>query len=363
VKISGLSTAVHEPQETVLGQNPVPQSQTHSGPQVGSISQAGPSRLAGLGFQALGADALFKALGLPADRLSASIISFAKFFSLQLDPGILAKIRGQASLLANNGLPGQASLPGHPQQSSLLISGSALPAETVSSAALKAKEALALAGLAATDKGLELTQAGLEEYAAAIDPDRRQGADNSANRKNDSGRQSQEEQSTGSEESPGENEILKAAEASPALKLLNWLPGKNGQRWLVFPFSFSQKRRRFRASLRILLGGADAGSKPLSGRMSLDIAETAEVEKRWLFTMSMNKQGQADLKVMVHPPRRQRGLKILAGQLSRSMGMPPDSVVIQNFDASFPFAPDCRFAKNQTEIFSDTLLPLIEKEV
>jgi hypothetical protein len=357
VKIPGLSAAVPEPQETVQRSNPVPQSQAHSS------QQANPSQSAALG----GPGALFKALGLPADRLSASIVSFAKFFSLQLDPGLLTKIRGHASFLAKASLPRQASLPkqasspGNPQLP-------VVPAEAAPQAALKAKEALALAGLAAADKGLELSQAGLEEYAAAIDPDGQQGADSSANRKNDPGRQSQGEQPANSEESPDEaalkaDEILKAAEASPALNLLNWLPGKNGQRWLAFPFSFTQNGRRFRASLRILLDGENAGGKPFAGRMSLDISETAEAGKRWFFTLGMSKQGQADLKALVHPPRRQRGLKIFARQLSRFMEMPPDSVVAQNFDASLPFAPECLFAKNQTEVFCDTLLPLIEKKV
>jgi hypothetical protein len=291
--------------------------------------------------QALGPGALFKALGLPADQLSASIVSFAKFFSLQLEPGLLTKIRGQASFLTKGNLPRQASSPGHPQQPGLPLDGVPHPA------ALKAKEALALAGLAAADKGLELTQAGLEEYAAAIDPDRRQDADSSANRKNDPGRQNQGGQSADSEESPDEaalkaDEILKTAEASPVLNLLNWLPGKNGQRWLAFPFTFTQNGKRFRTSLRILLEGANVESKPFAGRMSLDIAETVEAGKRWVFTLDMNKQGQANLKALVHPPRRQRGLKILAGQLSRFMEMPPDSVSVQNFDTPLPFAPDCR---------------------
>jgi hypothetical protein len=300
-------------------------SQARLGQQAGLSQQAG-------GFQALGPGALFKALGLPAERLSASIVSFAKFFSLQLEPGLLVKIRGQASWASQ------------PQQPTGGLPAESAPLKAV--AVLKAKEAFALAALAATDKGLELTQAGLEEYATAIDPDRqggRQGEDSSANRKNDPGRQ----EPADSEESPDEealmaDEILKAAEASPALNLLNWLPGKNGQRWLAFPFSFTQKGKQFRASLRILLDEGSAGGKPFAGRMSLDIAETAEAGKRLSFTLNMNKQGQADLKVLVHPPRRPRSLKILSGQLSRFMEMPPDRVFVENCDVPLPFAPDCR---------------------
>jgi hypothetical protein len=333
VKIPGLSTAVPEPQETALRSNPVPQSQAHSSLQARLGQQTDSSQQAS--FRALGPGTLFKALGLPADQLSASIVSFVKFFSLQLDPGLLTKIRGHTSFLAKASLPKQASSPGHPQ---LPVA----PTEAAPQAALRAKEALALAGLAAADKGLELRQAGLEEYAAAIDPDGRQGADSSSNRKNDPGRQSQGEQPADSEESPDENEILKSAEASPALNLLNWLPGKNGQRWLAFPFSFTQNGKRFRASLRILLDGENAGGKPFAGRMSLDIAETAEAGKRWVFTLDMNKHGQANLKTLVHPPRRQRVLKTLARQLSRFMEMPPDSIIVQNFDDPPPFAPDCR---------------------
>ena len=44
------------------------------------------------------AASLASASGLPADKLSASIISFARFFSLPLKPNILAAIRRQAFL-------------------------------------------------------------------------------------------------------------------------------------------------------------------------------------------------------------------------------------------------------------------------
>ncbi|MCL2878649.1 MAG: hypothetical protein FWF29_00255, partial [Treponema sp.] len=74
---------------------------------------------------------LLTSLGLPVDQLSRTILSFAKFFSLPFDPGLLANAR-------------KAGFGG------------------------KDREAQALANLAAVDKGVSATPAALQEYASLL---------------------------------------------------------------------------------------------------------------------------------------------------------------------------------------------------
>ena len=203
----------------------------------------------------------------------------------------------------------------------------------------RAKEAFAFAALAAADKGLELSPPALAEYAAAIDPDARgnEGRQGANSQGRDSG-QTDDDADDDSDEKDKVQEhkvlkrrVLQTAESSALLKLLNRLPGKNGQRWLVFPFSFAKKGRQFAASLKILLG-SEAGQG--GGKMTLDIAEQGAQGgakgRRWLFTLDVDKRGKKRLAATLTPPRRDWGLKAFARRLSQFMEMPLQDVAVQN---------------------------------
>jgi hypothetical protein len=227
---------------------------------------------------------LIRAAGLPADKLSASIISFARFFSLPLKPELMASIRRQS-------LSPESSAPG--------------------------RETLSLAAAAAESKGVELRPKGLEWFAEAIDPDwRRHDPDERDRRDRRHKKHEQEKEVT--------------------LAILNKLPGKNGQRWMVFPFIFSESGREFKVSLRILLEG---DKKPPNNVacMALDIAES---ERRWLFVMNPAKGKTASavgrLSVYLQPELPPQSLEAFTGQLAQAMEMPRERISVKKWTESFP---------------------------
>jgi hypothetical protein len=175
------------------------------------------------------------ALSLPPDRLSTLIIELARFFSLPLEPGLLAKIRREAK-------PGleQAARP----------------------------ETLSLAATAAADKGVELTQAALKKYASALslDPERENASKE--------GKKAETENFNSLLQNPSKlkDYILQTADRSPLLRLMNQLPGRNGQRWLALPFHFSSPGAEYSACLKILLDGVEGGK---AGRMALELCYPA----------------------------------------------------------------------------------------
>jgi hypothetical protein len=268
-------------------------------------------------------------MGLPQDRLSASIISFARFFSLPLEPSLLAHIRRQALRAGNPGPSGasQGHSPLAPERSETPF----LPEGTVCAAA------------AAIDKGVELSPGGLLEYASAIDPEQQ----GSGGQDRGSGKQAQEDENPDAKGRKADNAaliaadplrlkdtMLEAGERNPLLDLLNRLPGRNGQRWIVLPFSFTANGGQYRLSLSVLLEPqGDAG------RMSLEIvrteAETPARERRWLCALDRTGGLQAQLRLGVWPARAEGDLQALAVELAAAMELPPDRVSVQNQEESF----------------------------
>jgi hypothetical protein len=227
---------------------------------------------------------LINAAGLPADKLSASIISFARFFSLPLKPELMASIRRQS-------LSPESSAPG--------------------------RETLSLAAAAAESKGVELRPKGLEWFAEAIDPDWRRHDPEERDRRER--RQKKHEQ-----------------EKETVLAILNKLPSKNGQRWMVFPFDFCESDREFRVSLRILLS-ADKQPPNNVACMALDITES---ERRWLFVMNPTKGKTASavgkLSVYLQPELPPKAIESFTGQLAQAMEMPPGHISVKKWTESFP---------------------------
>jgi len=288
---------------------------------------------------------LISAVGLPADKLSASIISFARFFSLPLKPELLKNIRQQAFEAAPN-----ASLPepvktaeeSEPQPSS---KGEGSPLEPKPGIVFKNREALSLAAAAAEGKGVELQPKGLEAYARAVDPDWRrqdgeQGEQRGKRKREDSEKGEVPLQKTAAISAANvEKMALEGAGKEPLLEILNRLPGKDGKCWVVLPFDFSDKGREFKVSLRILLDTGKTADR--ADCMALDVAvrdidEDGKIEKRRLFVLEPANR----LSVWLWPEISKKERAELAHELSALLEIAPGRIFIKAKTEAFPFEAD-----------------------
>jgi hypothetical protein len=275
---------------------------------------------------------LAAALGLPGDRLSASILSFLRFFSLPLDSA--AQIRSRALDSAD---PKSPDLKG-PEIAAEKDSGQAgstvlRGAETL----LRSREALSLAGAAFLDKGLQPGGEALEKYAGAIDPDRRRSPGNSAGNGGEAhhgkgGDSDSSEDRDGSGVPDGELLRRRTASGDPLLDLVNRLPGRSGKRWIVIPFEWEQ----YRVTLRILLGSGDVRPYP-ADRMAMEIVSEAE---HWLFIFNFH--NSIELSFGRQPSPGQRIFKLMKKELSALLDIPFEQIHPQNWEKFPPFAPESR---------------------
>jgi hypothetical protein len=311
--------------------------------------------------------AVMRSVGLPADKLSASIISFARFFSLPLKPEVLKHIRQQAfTMMPNAGSSDPAS------------DDSAPEARTV----LKNREALSLAASAAEGKGVELQPKGLEAYARALDPESRQDNEHGGRRgrrkKSDDDNAPEVSSQKAASISAGslEKTALEAAEKNPLLAILNRLPGKDGKRWIVLPFDFNDNGREFKVSLRILLETGKTVTR--AACMALDIAirsvtanggtepqpsprgvepevrgsplepqpspkgvepevRGSPLEKRRLFVFEPSNRLSIRLQPEIEPSQQ----TALVRELSTLLEIAPDRIFIETKTEPFPFEADC----------------------
>jgi hypothetical protein len=310
---------------------------------------------------------LLVSLGLPADKLSASIVSFARFFSLPLDSSLLAKIRRQALV---------------PQQPASLPDGEPRAAAV--------REALSFAAAAAASKGVELGKQGLEHYAAALqagmeseaapaaenaaeaallpaDPD---GGQHSNPQDHEAPHSDLFEQRHSAEPDSGETELaaacgaaelkekfLAAAEGDPLLELLNRMPDKNGRRWIVLPLRFNSGGNAWHLSLRLLLDDAGniAGEAAGGGHISLEIVKQPKqgekTQRRWLFAADCAgakgiangsfQQEMQNLTVCVQPPPKKGSLLIT--RLAQGLKIAPAKIFLKkNADFSSFEAEMCQ---------------------
>jgi hypothetical protein len=114
------------------------------------------------------------------------------------------------------------------------------------------------------------------------------------------------------------------------LDLLNRLPGKNGQRWIVFPFTFISGGVAFEVSLRILLNNTKMG--PGETRFVLDISGK---KGRWVFCLSGYGTGHSRADIGVFPPLPRRALKKLEGELRELLGDFAEVIHTENREKSF----------------------------
>jgi len=269
---------------------------------------------------------LISSVKLPADKLSASIILFARFFSLPLKHEILTAIRRQAFT----------------PQNTTATQAEPLKQETTENAdnsILNAKNRLAfsLAAAAAESKGAELEAKGLELYANAIDPDmEKRGDANSHDRRRN---KKQDEQNNKDEDynpvSVNSNTLkkiaLESAEENPLLYILNRLPGRDNQRWIVLPFDINENGQNYRVSLRILPETFNHISL-----MTLDIAETGGLEKHSTFTLEAADGKINTLNIYMQPELSSKAKHRLRRELSALLNLPVERISARDGNDSFP---------------------------
>jgi hypothetical protein len=280
---------------------------------------------------------LLSQLKLPLDGLSVSIVSFAQFFSLPLNPALLAKVRRQTvSATPPGGRSGENADPA-------------------------IREARSLACIAALGKGAELSAESLDRYARLISgrpvsPEPPGGKDGDGGEdQGNTGPGFGNDGSPGNPEtgkgSGGEGEgnpkdgrnrsgnpetlrdIARKAEADePLLELLNRMPGKDGKRWLAIPLPIDDGGVRLQATLRLLLAPS-AGTPGEVEQMALEIQGE---RRRWLFSYRPG----AALQAALWPETGEKERAGLERELAACLGLPPGQVKVTGWNPVF--APDCR---------------------
>jgi len=262
--------------------------------------------------------------GLPSDKLSSSIVSFARFFSLPLKPQLLTNIRSQAFLQsAQTAQPASVNPAQTGDSSTSLISA-------------KMREALSLAAAAAESKGVELSPRGLESYAEAVDPEWEK-RDEQQRKKRGKEQNEHAEKASLKPVSITADSLKKMAfeyaEENPILDILNVLPGKDGQRWIVLPFDFYEDGKEFKISMRILLEPemnilCDDSSR--AACMALDVS--IDNKQRWLFVIEAANNKPMRLAVYTMPEDAR-----LKKELSRLLEIPIERIAVKNREESFPY--------------------------
>jgi len=284
---------------------------------------------------------VISAAGLPADKLSASIISFARFFSLPLKPELLKNIRQQAFGSAPNASQNTAQSAMSPEQTS-----AAEDSVPKSGIVFKNREALSLAAAAAEGKGTELQPKALGEYAQAVDPEWRQrqdggqGDQRGRRKREDNENEKEPLQKTAALSAADlKNMALDETEKNPLLAILNRLSDKDGKRWVVFPFDFSDSGREIKVSLRILLETGKTANR--ADCMALDIAMrktsgNGETAKRRLFILEPANR----LSVYLQPEVSAKEQDALVRKLSALLEIAPERIFIKTQTEAFPFEAD-----------------------
>ncbi|MCL2270974.1 MAG: hypothetical protein FWC24_06490 [Treponema sp.] len=295
------------------------------------------------------ASAIIAAAGLPVDKLSASIISFARFFSLPLKPEVMAAIRHQA-------MAQPAMAAALPESAKHAAGASGVRA------ADNCREIISLAAAAAESKGVELHPNGLEKYAEAIDPDwqKRHNPDDQNRRE----RKNKNRRDQGKDNPPSKIGSITAAILKETaletmaknllLDILNRLPAQDKRRWIVLPFHFSDDNREFNVSLRILLeAGNQAPNR--AACMALDIAENSSLERpeaghsvsgtRRLFVLESdipaNQLSACRLSVYLQPEPPPKAVAPLVRELSGLLEIPPERITVKTRPESFPCESGC----------------------
>ena len=259
---------------------------------------------------------LVRSLNLPTDALSSALVAFARYFSLSLDPVLLTKLRREALSLKTP------------------------------------RESAALAAAAAAGKGAALSPEALEWYAAAIDPNARREPEGGQGRegfdRRGRGSESSGEDEAGDEPVPdslsGKLDVealrkiqYKIDRNEPLLNILNSIPGKDGERWMVYPFQVSAGGKRFRVSVRVRVG-----IRREDTRLAVDVAGE---DRRWLFVVNQPVCPQrdagipAETQVSLWPPPEPREREVLEREIREVLGPLGGRVILRDGE---PFLAEWR---------------------
>jgi len=329
-------TAHEKPVKNIQGKNTVPQTPAQVKAAGTQPVQSKPSAAAVSSISSL-----ISSAKLPADKLSASVILFARFFSLPLKHEVLTAIRRQAFTPQSTAASQNETAKSAITQTELLKQEK--PENTGNSILTeKNKLAFSLAAAAAESKGAELETKGLELYANAIDPDmeKRRDAnshDRRRNKKQDEQKKDEDFNSVSVNGNTLKKTALESAEESPLLYILNRLPGRDNQRWIVLPFDINENGRNYRVSLRILPETLNHISL-----MALDIAETGDLDKHSIFTLEAADGKINTLNIYMQPELSPKAKHRLRHDLSALLNIPAEHVSVRDDNDSFPLESGSR---------------------
>jgi len=220
-------------------------------------------------------------MGVPKDALSVTLLAFARYFSISLNPALIKTLRRE--ILAS----GKSSTPETPAEKTAL-------------------EADALSALIADDKGVILSPEALEYYAHLLSfPE-----ENTI--QPDEGRDQDREECPSAEEL--RILIEEEGQNDDTLSFLNNLPGKNGHRWLVFPFNVKIKGIELKVFIRLLRKESAS-----SGDKEEIIVDISGPKRQWrCFLTKADEKFLADIRV--YPQQSPGALKLLQKEADEMLG-------------------------------------------
>jgi hypothetical protein len=135
--------------------------------------------------------------------------------------------------------------------------------------------------------------------------------------------------------------VTAVLEEKPLLDFINRIPGKNGRRWAVFPFSFACGGVEFSVTLRLLLNTDPLASviSESTGfeRLAADIKVSSgspDREHRWCIVLERSEKAQTRVELSLFvgekphdfPPAEQKRLET---ELADALGLSRDRVIIR----------------------------------
>ena len=260
-------------------------------------------------------------LGLPGDSLSVALLVFSRFFSLSLTPAFIGQLRRD-----------------------ILASGKTSSPETAGEKA--ALEAEALAAVIAADKGVILSPEALERYAGfLVPPVKPLLADEEENPKD-------------RKEAPNPEELRAIAgegQEDGFLDLLNSFPGKNGQHWMVLPFSINVQGTELRIFLRILK--KEFLSTGEDGQL---IADISGPKRQWRCSVRKN-SGKYRADIQVYPECSPKSLSLL--QKEAECFLTAGNVLWENVSFEEVLVKSGNDVPSWVDDLLTTCLPSISKDV
>ena len=108
------------------------------------------------------------------------------------------------------------------------------------------------------------------------------------------------------------------------LEYLNFLPGKNGQYWMVFPFKIRIRGTELTVFIRILkreqlYSGGQSSSRFFSGDGEQIIADIASPKRQWRFFLGKTK-GEFRADIRVFPAVHEKTLKVIEKKAKKFLG-------------------------------------------